>query len=252
MVAAGVVDPRRQTRQRAGNALRRLLAGLPPSGRTLSPEVRDDLFEAHRSLYLFAAGLAAGARVLDLGCGTGYGAAELARGDRQGKPREVVGVDRHAPSLRYARRHFPGIDFRRGDAEALPEDLGRFDLIVALGLLPHLVHRSQALTGIASRLAPGGRFLASLPPILDGQALALHQARPDTPSALYLWDWEEELHGTFRSLRLFRHLPPQGRLPDFADPGPATVAATEYRCEEIPLTEIYDVGSLTALFYCTN
>ena len=43
----------------------------------VSPEVTNDLFLAHLAVYDFAARFAPGLRVLDLGCGTGYGSAHL-------------------------------------------------------------------------------------------------------------------------------------------------------------------------------
>ncbi len=235
---------------RAQNAWRRLASGLPPSGGVVSPEVPNDLYQAHLSLYLFAAGLARGKRVVDIACGTGYGCARLlAEGAAA-----VAGIERDGRSRRYARRKFgrAGIDFRAGQAgdgpPELPEDLGPIDLVVAFGELPRVEDPDRLLAAIAGRLAPGGALLTSLPPILDGQALALHQARPRERSAMYLWDWEEKLHARFATLRLFRHLPPPGRQPDFADPRPSALRAEDFRCEEIPLAEIYDVGSMGALF----
>lgn len=241
---------------RAGNALRRLASGLPASGETVSPEVPDDLFQAHRSLYLFAARFAQGKRVLDLGCGTGYGAPEL----RAGGAASVVGIDRDPRLVRYATRRFgrqAGVEFRAADPEALPAGLapgpghpGTFELILALGLLPRLADPGRALDDLRERLAPGGVLVVSLPPILDGQTLDIHRARPGERSSTYLWDWESELAARFATLRLFRHLPPAGRLPAMGDPRPSTLDPADFRFEEIPRAEIYDVGYLTALFVC--
>lgn len=244
----------RQSLLRAGNALRRIRSGLPASGETVSPEVPNDLFQAHRSLYLFCARFAAGRRVLDLGCGTGYGAPELLRGGAEA----VVGIDRDPRTVRYAARRFGNdaggraelrIDFRVGDpGTALPD--GPLGLALALGLLPRLADPTRVLDAVRDRLGPEGLLIAALPPILDGQTLAMHQARPGEPSAMYLWDWESELGLRFRSLRLFRHLPPAGRPLDLANPGPSSLDPAAFRFEEIPRSEIYDVGSLTALFVC--
>ena len=137
-----------------------------------------------------------------------------------------------------------------GTAALREVDAGPFDLILALGVLPRAPEPGPALDVVRGLLAPGGTLVAALPPILDGQSLELHRARPGEPSSLYLWDWESELADRFPRVRLFRHLPPEGRLPDLANPGPATLDAADYCFEEIPRAEIYDVGSLTALFVC--
>lgn len=232
--------------RRGRNLAVRLLKGLPPTGAAVSPDIDNDLYQAHLSVYLFAAGFAGEGRCLDLGCGTGYGSAVLAEGGAA----EVVGVDRERRCLAYARKRFagPGVTFRLGQAEDLPEGLGEFDCAVALGLLPELADPGAGLASLAARLSPGGRAVLSVPPILDGQTMDRHRAIERHRSNLYLWDWEELLAGRFASLRLFRHQPPPDRLPDFSHPGPSRIPAAAYAFEELPLAEIYDAGSLTAVF----
>ncbi|GAA3016395.1 Methyltransferase domain-containing protein [Actinokineospora globicatena] len=70
--------------------------------------------------------LPAGARVLDLGCGSGLPTAQqlLAAG------LSVVGVDESQVMLDLAADHAPGGDFRHGDLREL-DDLGQFDAVVA-------------------------------------------------------------------------------------------------------------------------
>jgi len=53
------------------NGMRKVASGLRPFNESVWPGVRNDLFVAHESLYQLAAPYAAGARVLDAGCGTG-------------------------------------------------------------------------------------------------------------------------------------------------------------------------------------
>ena len=68
---------------------------------------------------LSALGVGPGRRVLDVACGPGYvAAAALARGS------EVVGLDFSAAMVRRARAAHGGIEFREGDAEALPFEDG--------------------------------------------------------------------------------------------------------------------------------
>ena len=71
---------------------------------------------------LFDYGVSPGARVLDLGCGTGLVAAEMAR-----RGTHVVGLDVSQAMLDRARVRLPQGDFRLGRAESLPFDDAVFD-----------------------------------------------------------------------------------------------------------------------------
>lgn len=117
------------------------------------------------------------ASVLDLGCGTGWLAAELA-----GEPgRTVFGVDPAGAMLDIARAR-PGGDrvtWIQGDGRSVRLDR-RFDLIVLTGhafqvfLTPE--DRLAALRTIAAHLAPDGRF------ILDSRNPAREEWREWTPA----------------------------------------------------------------------
>jgi 2-polyprenyl-3-methyl-5-hydroxy-6-metoxy-1,4-benzoquinol methylase len=94
--------------RRARNLVRKLRAGLTPFGENVSPEVPNDLFIAHLSIYAFAAPHARGGRVLDIGSGAGYGSEFL----RNAGATEVIGLDLDPRNVRYANRHYPNIEFR--------------------------------------------------------------------------------------------------------------------------------------------
>ncbi|HYO16739.1 MAG TPA: class I SAM-dependent methyltransferase [Thermoanaerobaculia bacterium] len=235
------------TLQRAVNVLRRLKAGLPARG-GVSPEVPNDLFQAHLALYVFAAALARGKRVLDLGCGTGYGSARMA-GAGAGS---VVGLDSDAKSLAYARKRFsgPAVRFVQGSVEALPGDLGTFDLVVAANLLPHLASPAAAVDAVARLLSPEGALLASVAPIVDDRTMEQHRAAGVHRSNLYLWDWESLFRKRFQEIRLFQALSPAGATLDFTDPSPSKLRAEDFGYEEVPLARLASVGGLGAVFLC--
>ena len=117
---------------------------------------RHGLSDAHR---LMLAWVPAGARVLDVGCATGYLAAEL-----QARGCEVVGVEADPEAAAAARAR--GVEVVEGDIEdaalraALP---GARDRILLGDVLEHLRDPAAALAGLRDLLAPGGVVVASLP-----------------------------------------------------------------------------------------
>jgi ubiquinone/menaquinone biosynthesis C-methylase UbiE len=101
---------------------------------------------------LDAAGIGAGARVLDVATGPGYAAAVAAE-----RAASVVGVDVAEAMISLARRLHPPLDFREGSAEALPLPDGSFDAVVGNFVMLHLGRPEQAADEFARVLAPGGR-----------------------------------------------------------------------------------------------
>jgi SAM-dependent methyltransferase len=227
---------------KALNAFHRWRSGLPARGGVspVSPEVRNDLYMAHLAVYEFAAGLGRDRRVLDLGCGTGYGA------DRLSEEGEVVGLDPDERSLAYARHHFPDVRFVSGTAESLPDDLGLFGLIVAANVLPHLESPKVALDSVVRRLTADGIFVASVPPIVDENTMETHRASGLHRSNLYLWDWESLLRKRFKEIRLHCLTPPAGL--ELSSPAPSKLRAESFKVEEISPAHPGDAGSLAAIF----
>jgi SAM-dependent methyltransferase len=230
------------------NAARKVRAGLRLRGESISPEVLNDLYQAHRSIYLFAGRFVEGERVLDLGCGSGYGTRLL----KEHGAREVVGLDLEPRSIRYARRRFgrEGIEFRVGDAESPPHDLGRLDFVVASNVLEHLRWPERAVEQIGGLLSPHGRLLVAVPPIVDDQGLAVHEAIPYHRSNLLIDQWQELLACCFRNLEAVRHLPPEGVHLDFADPFPSRVDAADFRFLPCSPADLSGSETLTAVFLC--
>jgi SAM-dependent methyltransferase len=102
---------------------------------------------------LDAAGVRRDDRVLDVASGPGYVAAEAA-----GRGASVVGVDIAEAMLALARRLHPELDFRPGDAEALPFGDRSFDAVVGNFVLLHLGRPDRGAAEFARVLAPGGRL----------------------------------------------------------------------------------------------
>ena len=101
--------------------------------------------------------MAAGARVVDVACGIGYGATILA--DAGGF---VVGIDNDAEAIAYGRRHWShsAVDLRKGDACRLDLPSGSFDAAVCFETIEHLADPRPMLRAL-NRAAPV--LLASVP-----------------------------------------------------------------------------------------
>jgi 2-polyprenyl-3-methyl-5-hydroxy-6-metoxy-1,4-benzoquinol methylase len=117
-------------------------------------------FAWHLARYRFAVPFVAGKRVLDVGCGEGYGSALLAE-----HATRVVGVDYSPVAIRHANSAYGSqtLSFRVADATELPEDLGVFDVVTCFEVVEHLVEDEKLFAGVARVLAPGGTFLLSTP-----------------------------------------------------------------------------------------
>jgi ubiquinone/menaquinone biosynthesis C-methylase UbiE len=114
------------------------------------------IFGAWASPVADAAGITTGNRVLDVGCGTGVLAREALR--RVGREGEVVGLDLNEGMLAVAARTEPRIDWRVGDAAALPLGSASFDVAVSQFALMYFPDRVASLREMWRTLAPGGRL----------------------------------------------------------------------------------------------
>jgi len=118
------------------------------------------LFRPWVESMLEAVELTTGDRVLDVACGTGI-VARLAK-ERVGETGRVVGVDLSPAMLAVARQVAPGIDWREGDASALPlQEDERFDAVVCQQGLQFFPDRLAAVRQMRRALEACGRLAVS-------------------------------------------------------------------------------------------
>ena len=94
-----------------------------------------------------------GLRLLDIATGPGYVAGAAAQHGA-----DVVAVDFSSAMIAKARRTYPEVDFREGDAEQLPLPANVFDAAVMNFGILHLARPDQALREACRVLKSGGRF----------------------------------------------------------------------------------------------
>jgi ubiquinone/menaquinone biosynthesis C-methylase UbiE len=116
-----------------------------------SPETNERLIDN----FVRLSGLPAGARVVDLGCGSGVFTNVLhQRGYR------CSGVDLSPNLIKIARGKYSGIEFIEGDIEHLPFPDDYFDGVLLSGVLHHLPELSRCANEVMRILKPGGRYVA--------------------------------------------------------------------------------------------
>jgi SAM-dependent methyltransferase len=103
------------------------------------------------------AGLGAGQRVLDVGCGPGALTAELVA--RVGAA-SVSAVDPSEPFVTAARERFPGVDVRVASAEELPFSDGAFDGTLAQLVVHFMADPVAGLSEMRRVTRPGGVIAA--------------------------------------------------------------------------------------------
>lgn len=112
-----------------------------------------------------AAQIRPGERVLDVGCGTGILAREIA--SRIGSVGRVAGIEPSPGMLAVARQLAPTVEWREGIAESLPFPDRSFDAVVSQFALMFFTDRRQALREMLRVLIPGGRLVVAVWDSLD-------------------------------------------------------------------------------------
>lgn len=99
-----------------------------------------------------------GDRILEIGCGIGTVAAELAQ---QGH--SVTGTDISRVAIEYGRSKYPGVRLEVQPAEELGFEDGAFDVVLSFDLFEHIAQIDKHVAEVRRVLTPGGHYLFQTP-----------------------------------------------------------------------------------------
>src|SRR5690348_14681209 len=119
------------------------------------------IYLMHMASYAFAERYSRGKRVLDFGCGSGYGSALIAK-----NADSVHALDVAQDAVDYARAKFSrsNLEFSRVPPDSrLPFDDGSFDLALSFQVFEHVRNVNGYLEEIQRVLAPGGQLILITP-----------------------------------------------------------------------------------------
>ena len=120
----------------------------------------DQISVEHRHRYQIASQFVGpDSRVLDLGCGLGYGSRYLCRGV------SYLGIDISEDAISYCRQvsDVKNVTFEQFNATSIPLPDSSFDVITAFEMLEHVPDPSTVVKEARRLLKPDGLFLSSTP-----------------------------------------------------------------------------------------
>lgn len=124
-------------------------------------KVNHPFYCQYRAIYEYTNNYIQAKRVLDVGCGEGYGAHLLAR-----QAKEIVAIDRDKKTIQQAQRRYslPNLSFNVQNVEQLskytPET---FDVVCCFHVIEHLKEPTRLLLDIRKLLSKSGILLISTP-----------------------------------------------------------------------------------------
>jgi ubiquinone/menaquinone biosynthesis C-methylase UbiE len=151
------------------------------------------IYDEHIYRYIFAAGLTKNKFVLDVACGTGYGAGYMAENGAG----QVVGADISMAAVDYSRERFSKdnqASFICADAIRLPFADNAFDFVVSFETIEHIRQYRKFLAECRRVLKEDGSLICSTP---NRRIFSPNLAKPINTFHVKEF-WPEEFHRLLR------------------------------------------------------
>lgn len=224
-------------------------------GERVTPDIPDWVYYAHLSIYRFARQFSEHKRVLDAGCGTGYGSRYLLDGGAAC----VTGVDYSAKVIQFCKERFSNenLHFQTMDLNKrldLKDD--SFDVVFSSNVMEHLTGADTLLREIGRVSGRDGTLVVAVPPITTPHALEVNLANRYHVNNLTPRSWFIKLSRFFHRVQGFRHwvnpewiaedgLPKERELPV----DELTIRETDFSFEPVPIDELNALThNITAIF----
>lgn len=144
---------------------------IVPQAENCEPRFAEKMYQEHIARYVLAAGYVQGLRVLDVGCGVGYGSRWLL----DHGARSVLAFDISEDAIGHAREYYgaEGLEFRV--ASAADFDFGeRFDVVTCFELIEHVDQQQDVVHCIRRALKDDGLLIMSTPRALAEKRTDFH------------------------------------------------------------------------------
>ena len=131
--------------------------------RALKDEANNVTYQRCQYAYEWCIPIIAGKKVLDTGCGLGYGAAFMSH-----HANEIVGIDYDAETIETNKKEYSGVknlSFVQGSIPPLPFPDNSFDVITSFQFIEHIHARKEFTKECLRVVKPGGKVLITTPNI---------------------------------------------------------------------------------------
>jgi len=143
------------------------MSDLEFTGERLVPDISPaDLEAEHRARYEFATRFIEGRKILDVGCGAGYGSYMMST-----KAGSVTGIDIDQKAVEFAKKNYEHerVSFVNGDVRSLPFGDDEFSMCVCFEVIEHIKEPDKLLSEVSRVLGSKddkgdpGLFIVSTP-----------------------------------------------------------------------------------------